>query len=215
MLTSHELRLRTLLRILSLIFGLAVFGYLLPALVGPLQAFYVNLPFVTNSVVKIGVLALLAFFASGDVRKYRLLILVVIAGHWISELATAAVLIWGNTAPVTAGGTEYPMTAILIGSMILDGVILILLIWFARSAEASRFTLQYLSPRQFRTLTALAEVVIAGDREVLSPEKVARNVDNYLGGFRARTKMDHETCPDCNAILSASLFPSAAHIYPD
>jgi hypothetical protein len=188
MLTSQELRLRTLLRILSLIFGLAVFGYLLPALVGPLQAFYVNLPFVTNSVVKIGVLALLAFFASGDVRKYRLLILIVIAGHWISELATAAVLIWGNTALVTAGGTEFPMTTILLGSMLLDGVILILLTWFARSAEASRYTLQYLSPRQFRTLTALAEVVIAGDRELLSPEKVARNVDNYLGGFRARTK---------------------------
>jgi hypothetical protein len=35
MLTSQELRLRTLLRVLSLIFGLAVFGYLLPALVGP------------------------------------------------------------------------------------------------------------------------------------------------------------------------------------
>jgi len=188
MLTSQELRLRTLLRVLSLIFGLAVFGYLLPALVGPLQAFYVNLPFVTNSVVKIGVLALLALFASGDVRKYRLLILMLIAGHWISELATAAVLIWGNTAPVTAGGTEFPMTTILLGSMILDGVILVLLTWFARSAEASRYTLQYLSPRQFRTLTALAEVVIAGDRELLSPEQVARNVDNYLGGFRARTK---------------------------
>ncbi len=68
-LTPQELRLRAFLRLLAAAFCLGVLGYLLPALFGPFRFFFVNLPFVTNSVVKIGVLALLAFFASGDVRR--------------------------------------------------------------------------------------------------------------------------------------------------
>src|SRR5262249_45305843 len=95
-LTPQERRLKLFLRVLGLLFGLAIFEYLIPALGGPLQAFYINLPFVTNSVVKIGVLAVLAFFAAADVRRYRLLTLIVIAGHFLSELAVAAVLIWGT-----------------------------------------------------------------------------------------------------------------------
>ena len=185
--TPQERRLSVLLRILAFVFGLAVLGYLLPALGGPLQSFYVNLPFVTNSVVKIGVLALLAFFASADVREYRLLVVLVIWGHVISEVATACVLLWGNTAdPVP--GLDVPITTVLVGSMVLDGLIILLLIWFYRSAERACYNLKYLSPMQFRSLTAIAEVVIAGEGEVLSPEQVARNVDTYLDSFRGKTK---------------------------
>jgi choline dehydrogenase-like flavoprotein len=48
--------------------------------------------------------------------------------------------------------------------------------------------LLYLSRREFRTLVALAEVVVMGEKEVLAPEEVARNIDRYLAAFRARTK---------------------------
>src|SRR5438445_3143562 len=95
-LTPQERRLQVLLRILALLFGLAVLAYLLPALIGPNKPAFIQLPFVTNSVVKVGVLSLLAFFASGDVRRYRLLTLLVIIGHILSELAVAAVLLWGD-----------------------------------------------------------------------------------------------------------------------
>jgi hypothetical protein len=98
----QERRLQRLLQVLSILFGLAVFGYLLPALGGSLQPFFIHLPFVTNSVVKIGTLALLAFLASADVRKFRVLVLVIIAGHIISEVSVAAVLLWGETDYVVA-----------------------------------------------------------------------------------------------------------------
>jgi len=189
-LTPQERRLRLLLRILALIFGLAVFGYLIPALVGPLQSFYINLPFVTNSVVKIGVLALLAFLAAADVRRYRLLVVVIICGHIISELATAAVLIWGKTNyTVNLGGTVMPITQILWGSMAVDGVVIILLIWFHSAAERSFYGLLYFSPLEFRTLTALADVVVSGEDEILSAEEVARNVDRYLNAFESQAKL--------------------------
>jgi choline dehydrogenase-like flavoprotein len=189
MLTPQERRLRIYLKILALLFGLAIFAYLLPALFGPLQSFYINLPFVTNSVVKIGGLALLAFFAAADVRRFRLLTVLVIWGHVISELATAAVLIWGKTDyAVDIAGNIVPIRRLLWGSMALDGIILVLLVWFYVAAERARYALGYFSPGQFRTLTALAEVVVMGENEAITAEEAARNVDHYLTGFRARAK---------------------------
>src|SRR5688500_1582870 len=93
-LTPAERRLQVLLRVLASLFALAIFAYLLPALGvfgDALQQCYVQLPFVTNSVVKIGTLALLAFFAAADVHRFRLLTSLLVAGHLISELAMAAV----------------------------------------------------------------------------------------------------------------------------
>jgi choline dehydrogenase-like flavoprotein len=182
--TPEERRLAGLLRVLAFLFTLAIFAYLLPALVGPWKPFFIQLPFVTNSVVKIGVLAALAFVASADTRRYRALVLIVILGHAISEVATIAVLLWGD-ASGTVGGTS--VRTLLWGSIALDGVILLLLVWFYRSAESARFALRYLSAGQFRTLASMVEVVISG-RPVADPPSVAHIVDRYLADFRARSR---------------------------
>jgi choline dehydrogenase-like flavoprotein len=184
--TPQERRLTVLLRVLAAAFGLAVFAYLLPALVGPWRFWFVKLPFVTNSVVKIGVLGLLAWFASADVRRYRLLVVLLIVGHLISLLSMVTVLLWGDvTDPVV------DLRTVLWGAMLLDGMILTLLIWFSTTAERARYDLKYLSPLQLRGLTALAEVSITGADgfdPVLSAEEAARNVDRYLSAFKGRSK---------------------------
>jgi hypothetical protein len=193
--TPQERRLKILLRVLAFVFGLAVLGYLLPALAGPNKGAFIELPFVTNSVVKVAVLALMAFFASGDVRRYRLLAMLVIIGHIISELAVGAVLLWGKTDgalhlinPLTSEPISAPIKTILWGSMILDGIIIILLVWFYLAAERARYGLRYLSPTEFRALAALAEVVITSKTKLLKPEEVAYNVDTYLAKFNAQSK---------------------------
>src|SRR4030095_4675137 len=81
-----------------------------------------------------------------------------------------------------------PIESALIGSMILDGVIIILLIWFYIAAERSFYRLTYLSPTQYRALAALADVVVAGKTEIITAEEVARNVDDYLSRFKAQSK---------------------------
>ncbi|MBX7151835.1 GMC family oxidoreductase [bacterium] len=189
MFTPEERRLSVYLRTLSILFFLAIFGYLLPALTGPLQDFYVNLPFVTNSVVKIGTLWLLAWIASVNVREHRTLIVIVVWGHVISIAAMGFVLAFGKTDyDVNVGTITMPIANMLWGAIVMDGVILIALIYFFFAAEKARFQLVYFSPTEFRTLVALAEVVIQGTNEILSPEDVARNVDRYLGAFKARSK---------------------------
>ncbi len=49
-------------------------------------------------------------------------------------------------------------------------------------------SLHYLSRLEFKTLTALAEVLVIGEDEQLTPEKISHNVDSYLATFRARGK---------------------------
>jgi choline dehydrogenase-like flavoprotein len=48
--------------------------------------------------------------------------------------------------------------------------------------------LQYLSHLEFKTLTALAEVLVIGEDERLTPDEVGHNVDRYLATFKARRK---------------------------
>ena len=190
--TPQELRLRAFLRILAAAFGLGILGYLLPALFGPFQSFFVNLPFVTNSVVKIGVLALLAFFASGDVRRRRLLTILLIWGHVISIVAMAAVLLWGRTeGAYRIGPWTWTIRGTLLGAMLLDGGIAALLLAFFISADRARYALAFLWPVEFRSLKALAEVSLTGAdgrAPVIDGEDVARNVDEYLARFQGKTK---------------------------
>jgi choline dehydrogenase-like flavoprotein len=194
-LTPQERRLQVLLKILAVVFALAAFGYLLPALVGPSKAFFIQLPFVTNSAVKVSVLALLAWLAAGNVRRFRPMTELVIVGHVISELAVFATLLWGNAGelvglvnPLTGALMIFPIATALWASVILDGVVLVLLVWFYLAAEQARYGLSYLSPMQFRALVALSEALIYGKDEQLPPADIARNVDNYLAAFRARMK---------------------------
>src|SRR5919202_3277208 len=48
--------------------------------------------------------------------------------------------------------------------------------------------LRYFSRLEFKTLTALAEVLVLGEDEQLTPEEIGHNADRYLDTFRARRK---------------------------
>lgn len=192
--TTAEYRLSRYLRLLALLFVLAVFGYLLPAFLPTSPSFRAMLPFVTNSAVKVSLMFLLAFIASGDVRRFRPLIRVIIAGHLTSIMVVLAVLIWTPTTNVVRvglpllGTLSFPVSLALWGSIGLDGIITGLLIWLYLAAEKARYGLSYLSPLEFRTLVALSEALIVGKKEIVNPRVMAQNVDRYLASFRARTK---------------------------
>src|SRR5690554_7782821 len=89
--TKQQKRLEVLLNILAAVFMLAALAYLF---------LFINVSFITNSAVKVTVLYFLCFIAVGNVRRFQLLTQIVIAGHIISELEVAFVLIIGYT-----GGT--------------------------------------------------------------------------------------------------------------
>lgn len=120
-LVPTERRLKRGLQVLSALFALSAFGYLLPSLLGPWKVSFIQLPFVTNSVVKISVLGFLAFLASGNIRHYRQLVIILLLGHVVSELAMLAVLVFGDLHPPLwpPSGLSVSMRSALLGGEIL------------------------------------------------------------------------------------------------
>lgn len=196
MLTPPELRLKLYLKILAGFYFIAILGYLLPGIIDipdflkPYK--FVNDPaFVNNSVVKIGLFAFLCYIAYADVRKYRSLILIIICGMILAEIASTTLVLFAKNNYSIDGSMT--VTGLLIGSIIFDGAIMVLLLWFFITADKARYGLKYFSVTEFRTLKALAEVVIIGEnlqkeKLLIKPVEVAFNVDSYMFNFKAESK---------------------------
>jgi choline dehydrogenase-like flavoprotein len=188
-LTPPERLLRLGLRIAAVIFTLETLVYLLPALFGSLQDEWIQLPFVANSAVKAAVVGGACWIAGADVRRFSAVVPVVLiaTGGWV--LVGLALLIWGEVGHVySIFGLDVTAGGILWAGVAFEGSLTVLFVWLYRRAERARYRLSYLSPTGFRTLAALADVLVVGDDERISPEEVAQNVDRYLVSFRAHRK---------------------------
>ncbi len=119
--TAAERRLTALLRAFAGVFLLAGPAYVAaPFFVGALR----EAPFAANSVAKVTALGLAALYASGDVRRRRGLVAIVIAGHVVSVLAMLSYLLFADGD-----------TALLPWAIALDGAITALLVWFFLAAR--------------------------------------------------------------------------------
>ena len=187
-LTPQERRLELVLRLFSLLFVAFVIGYLLQGLLGPAE-----FPFVANSVAKDGMFAALAFIAAGDIRQNGWAGQLVIAGHVLIVGSLLFMLGIGHHDSVEATfgkpfGIEVDPTLLLFIWLVLAAGVVVVLWLLYRSAARARYTLRYLMPHQHRTAMAMAEVLVIGEDEALTPEEVAAGIDDYLFSFAAQDK---------------------------
>ena len=188
-LTSQERLLRLALRISAPIFTLEMLVYLLPALIGSAQDDWIQHPFVVNSVAKAGILGGVCWVAGADVRRFSAVIPILIfaTGAWV--VGGAAILLWGETAQdYTILGVEMSAAGLLWAGMVFEGALTVMYLVLYRRARKARFQLTYLSPTAFLTLSALADVLVVGEEEPITPDEVAANVDRYMGAFHAQRK---------------------------
>ena len=169
------------------LFLLAAAAYELGPLLARFRGFFVELPFVSNSVVKVSILALLSFYAAKDLRNNLPVASIVIAAHVVSALTQLLFLLFKNTHfMVTIGAQTIMMKHILWGSVVLDGVIAVGLFVLYNRAWQARHGLKFLGGVEYRTLAALAEVLVHGEKERVKPDEIAANVDHYVSQIRAR-----------------------------
>lgn len=208
LLTLQEKNLKFYLRILFFIYFGGVFLYLIPAL-GLMPEFlkpytFINDPaFANNSTIKMGLFAALCFVAAGDVRRYLIAveaIMVVMAGAVLSGIVL--ILFAANNYTIQMGGSEMKISTLILFSSIFDAILNVILIVLYRKAQKARYDLKYFTPFQFRSLMALAEVVIETDKRVITSREVALNVDKYMSSFTARTKWVSKL-----ALLAIELYP--------
>jgi choline dehydrogenase-like flavoprotein len=148
-----------------------------------------TLGFIPNSFSKDVLFVSLSVMAAADVRRFGGLTLVIVAAYLALVAGQAATLIWGGASaqdlPVIG---DVSATVVLLVWMAIDLALVALFTWLWITAVRARYGLRYLNPVAFAGLSALAEVLIEGEREVISPEQVARNVDGYLAELESTTK---------------------------
>jgi choline dehydrogenase-like flavoprotein len=202
-LTAPERRLELVLRILTVAFLAQALIYPVLGLFGPAE-----FPFVANSFAKDGLFFILCFLAAGDVRQNAWMGWLVVIGHVLIVLALLGMLAFGNHDSVAGtfgapfGTNLSPTLELLIWAAAATFLVAIPLAIYLHKAAAARYSLKYLWPHQHRTAMAMAEVLVIGPEEALTPEQVAGGIDDYLYSFTARDKK------------KAKLAFSALTIYP-
>ncbi|HUI31796.1 MAG TPA: GMC family oxidoreductase [Candidatus Acidoferrales bacterium] len=189
MLTIQEKRLISYLKTLLVIYLLALV-FITMSVPGK---FDINVPeailILTGFAVLTLVDALMCWYAIADIRRYIFLVRINIWESIILSVIGICNLIWHAAEGqiylwAVAPSFSTVMWSITVFS-VLNAVIGSL---FLSSSQKARYNLKYFSPLQFRTLAALAEVVIYGEHEVISSEDVAHNVDSYFSSFEAKSK---------------------------
>jgi choline dehydrogenase-like flavoprotein len=215
-LSSTARRTRTVLIVFAALFTLGAAAYEIGPFLDTSEEFFRELPFVTNSVVKVSMLAMLCGYAASAPRRNLALITPIVVVHVLSVVVSALYLIFldtGYTLPLLGG--EVRMTDVLWGALALDGAIAVGFFLLARSAWNDRYGPKFFLPAQMRALEAVADVLVAGPDEKVPPEDVARNVDRQVAEIRAQRRWLYKVClAGMQVRPMAELLPPLSEIEP-
>ncbi len=195
-LTSQERRLRGLLVVHAVWSALLAISYLV---IGDTDWFG-SIP---NSFAKDVLFVALSALGAADVRRRGWAALVIAVGYAALVLGQIVTVLRGGVAPVDMPVIgELSGTAALLGWMAIDIALAALFVAWWASAVRAAHGLRYLHPIAFLALASLAEVLVEGDREAISPERVALNVDGYLASLQAKAKSRVQL-----ALIAIALWP--------
>lgn len=190
--TSEERGLRGLLAILGVFFLAAAVAYEISPFLDSTEGFARELPFVTNSVVRMAALALLCLYVvalprrkmalTGPIVVAQLLAVAVEVAYLIHQYAT------DSNATVPLLGGEPHLTALLWGMIAIDAAIAVALLLATNVAWRRRYRLGFLWPSSYRGLAAVAEVLVGHEGSPITPRHVASRVEAFLHDFRARRR---------------------------
>ena len=180
-LTRAEVRLRWLFIAHALLSAAFACGYLL----GGDTRTLANLP---NSFAKDALFVALSLLGAADVRRRGWLAPLLSLAYLALVVGQVATLAWGGAPDVGVLGVRVDATVALLVWMAVDLALAAILALMWTAAVKQRHGLRYLHPVGYLALEALADVLIEGERELLSPAEVAGRVDGYLHTLQARGK---------------------------
>ncbi|MDX1393470.1 MAG: GMC family oxidoreductase [Gemmatimonadota bacterium] len=147
-------------------------------------------PWVTNGATLLFSVGLIQWFASKDIRQRQSVLGVVC--HAIGAGFFASIGYWAigpdRSDPVRLGGVELTTADVWLIAAAFFAAAYTALFLLYQAAWRERYGLRYLEPMEFRTLLALADVLIEGEEEVVSPLAVAGRVDETIFKIGARRR---------------------------
>jgi choline dehydrogenase-like flavoprotein len=185
--TAAEQRLRVLLIVLAGLGALVGLAFGAGPLINSTDQFFIELPFVTNSVVLCAALAMLAGYAATNPRRNMPLVTPMVVALFLSAVVQLFYLIpAGGSREIFDG--EVDMELVLLGGAVIDALLGLVLLLAYRAAWRARYRLSFLWPGSYRALQSMADVLVTGEQETISPLKVADNVEAYLSKMAARRR---------------------------
>jgi choline dehydrogenase-like flavoprotein len=186
-LTGAERLLRVLLLALAGLLVLAGLAYGAGPLIESTDQFAIELPFVTNSVVMCAALAMLAAYAALPLRRNMPLVTPIVVGLFLSVAVQLLYVIpAAGSRPIFDGTVD--MELVLVVDAAVAAVLGIALLVAYHRAWRARYGLTFLWPGSYRALQSMADVLIVGEPETISPRRVADNVEAYLSGMAAHRR---------------------------
>lgn len=187
--TTAERWLQRVLVGLGVLFALGAASFVLGTFLSLTKNFFIELPFVANSLVKASVLAMLSFYIAKDLRARMSLVTLIVFSHLLA-VAVQLIFIFATDTDVavTFGDHLVTLNGILWRATVLDGVIAVGLVLIELAAWKARFNLVFLRPIEFRTLIALADILVHGSEEKVPAAEIATNVDIYVSRINARRR---------------------------
>jgi hypothetical protein len=148
-----------------------------------------SLGFLPNSFAKDVLFVALSAVAAADLRRFGGLSLAIALAYIALIAGQIATLAWGGAPDQDVLGiVKVSATAALLAWMAADLILAALFTWWWIAAVRARHKLRYLHPIAYLSLVALAEVLVEGRSEAVTPTQVARNVDAYLADLKASSK---------------------------
>jgi choline dehydrogenase-like flavoprotein len=176
----QERRLRWFLWFLALTFVGEIAVYVHAAWTGPAA----SRGFAINSAAKDALFLVIALLAVANLPRFARLVWLLVIGHVAIVVQLAVLIAFGRTAttfpPLIDESWRLPVW------LVAASAVTAVLWWLLASARRARLDLAYLSPVEYETLAALAEVTLEEPR--VESEEIARRVDRYWAGLRARDK---------------------------
>lgn len=162
-----------------------------------------SLGFLPNSFAKDVLFVVLSAVAAADVRRFGGLSLAIALAYVALVGGQIATLAWGGAPDQDVLGiVNVSATAALLVWMAVDLILAALFTWWWIAAVRARHKLRYLHPIAYLSLVALAEVLVEGRSEAVTPAQVAHNVDSYLADLKASTKSQVQL-----ALLALGIWP--------
>jgi choline dehydrogenase-like flavoprotein len=178
-LTPAERRLRVLLVGLAALCVLAGVAYEAGPLIESTDQFFVELPFVTNSVVRVAALALLALYVVMDVRRNMPLVTPIVVAELLSVAVQLVYAIPAEGSQTIFDDQVSTQLVLFVGAGV-DAAIGLGLMLAYQAAWRARHELRYLWPGSYRALRSMADILVVGGHEAISADDVAHNVESYL-----------------------------------
>ena len=188
-LTGPERTLRGIAIAAAVFYILGGIAYLIGPLLDDTDELFVELPYVTNSTVKVAGLALLTLYAVKNMRRNMQLLGIVVFAHFLSVFVQFGYLFLDAAdRRLPVGDDTVAMSDLLWGGIAHEGLIGVVLLVAYMRAWTARCDLEFLRPMEYRAFEAAADVMVAGEREQVTAGDIARNMEPYFRRMRAHRR---------------------------